>query len=160
VFLIVESQGGIRAEKSIINQSSDIDHHYIDQFVSKLIPNESILYRIAARVDLMTDDSIWEWKCTSNLTIDHKIQLILYMWIWNMTLNHLETETQHKNGYLFNIKTGELLQLNASMDELNIIVSEILKDKNKSTVWKTDDEFVNMILQDQKEFLLQNKKSQ
>jgi hypothetical protein len=145
------------AETSIITQSSDIEHHFIDQFVSNLMPNENILYRIAARVDLMTEDSIWEWKCTSNLTIDHKIQLILYMWIWKMSLNPSESETNHKNGYLFNIKTGELLQLNAAMDDLNIIVSEIIRDKNKNTVVKTDDEFLHMILQDQKEFLLQKK---
>ena len=133
------------AEKSIIMQSSDIDHYYIDRFVSELLKDEGIVYRIGARVDLMTDTSIWEMKCTSNLTIDHKLQLILYMWIWNMTVHPSEWPKHSKTGYLFNIKNGELLRLETCMEDMNKIVSEILKDKYKKTIPKTDDEFLDMI---------------
>ena len=133
------------AEKSIIMQSSDIDHYYIDRFVSELLRDEGIVYRIGARVDLMTDTSIWEMKCTSNLTIDHKLQLILYMWIWNMTVHPSEWPKHRKTGYLFNIKNGELLRLDSCMEDMNKIVSEILKDKYKKTIPKTDDEFLDMI---------------
>lgn len=133
------------AEKSIIMQSSDIDHYYIDRFVSELLNDEGIVYRIGARVDLMTETSIWEMKCTSNLTIDHKLQLILYMWIWNMTVHPSEWPKHSKTGYLFNIKNGELLRLETCMEDMNKIVSEILKDKYKKTIPKTDDEFLDMI---------------
>ena len=133
------------AEKSIIMQSSDIDHYYIDRFVSELLKDEGIVYRIGARVELMTDTSIWEMKCTSNLTIDHKLQLILYMWIWNMTVHPSEWPKHSKTGYLFNIKNGELLRLETCMEDMNKIVSEILKDKYKKTIPKTDDEFLDMI---------------
>ena len=133
------------AEKSIIMQSSDMDHYYIDRFVSELLRDEGIVYRIGARVDLMTDTSIWEMKCTSNLTIDHKLQLILYMWIWNMTVHPSEWPKHSKTGYLFNIKNGELLRLETCMEDMNKIVSEILKDKYKKTIPKTDDEFLDMI---------------
>lgn len=133
------------AERSIIMQSSDIDHYYIDRFVSELLKDEGIVYRIGARVDLMTETSIWEMKCTSNLTIDHKLQLILYMWIWNMTVHPSEWPKHSKTGYLFNIKNGELLRLETCMEDMNKIVSEILKDKYKKTIPKTDDEFLDMI---------------
>ena len=136
------------AEKSIIMQSSDMDHYYIDHFVSELLQDDSLVYRIGARVDLMTDDSIWEMKCTANLTIDHKLQLILYMWIWNMTVHPSKWDSHMKTGYLFNIKTGELLQLNTCMESLNKVVSEILKDKYKTSAPKTDEEFLEMIRTD------------
>ena len=133
------------AEKSIIMQSSDTDHYYIDRFVTELLQDEGVMYRIGARVDLMTETSIWEMKCTSNLTIDHKLQLILYVWIWNMTVHPSEWPKHSKKGYLFNIKNGELLRLETSMEDMNKIVSEILKDKYKKTIPKTDDEFLEMI---------------
>jgi len=133
------------AEKSIIMQSSDTDHYYIDRFVTELLKDEGVNYRIGARVDLMTEQSIWEMKCTANLTIDHKLQLILYMWIWNMTVHPSQWPSHSKIGYLFNIKSGELLRLETCMEDMNKIVSEILKDKYKKTVPKTDDEFLDMI---------------
>jgi hypothetical protein len=52
---------------------------------------------------------------------------------------------KEKVGYLFNIKTGELLRLNACMEDLNMIVSEILRDKYKYTCPKTDEEFLHMV---------------
>ena len=133
------------AEMSIITQSSDTDHYYIDQFVEETLQDQTLVYRIGARVDLMTDDSIWEMKCTTNLTIDHKLQLALYMWVWYMTVHPSQWPQKEKVGYLFNIKTGELLRLNACMEDLNMIVSEILRDKYKYNCPKTDEEFLHMV---------------
>ena len=133
------------AEKSILTQSNDMDHYYIDRFIGELLEDSSIVYRIGARVDLMTEDSIWEMKCTSNLTIDHKIQLIIYMWIWFMTVHPSQWKLREKSGFLFNIKTGELLKLNASFEDLNAIVSTILKDKYKMSAPKTDEEFLQNV---------------
>lgn len=140
------------AEKSILTQSSEIDHYYIDRFVEKLLPNENFVYRIGARVDLMTESSIWEMKCTSNLTIDHKLQLILYMWTWNMLFHPSRWETHKKKGCLFNIKSGELLELQSSMEDMNYIVSEILKDKYKVIEPKTDEEFIEMVREEKERF--------
>jgi hypothetical protein len=142
-----------QAEKQIITQSSDIEHYYIDQFVASLLPTENIFYRIGARVDLMTDTSIWEMKCTSNLTVDHKLQLVLYLWIWNMTVHPSRWPTHQKKGFLYNVKTNELLELRASMEELTAIVSEVLKDKYKSTESKTDEEFVYAVKRDREPYL-------
>lgn len=62
-----------------------------------------------------------------------------------MTVHPSEWPKHSKTGYLFNIKNGELLRLETCMEDMNKIVSEILKDKYKKTIPKTDDEFLDMI---------------
>ena len=44
---------------------------------------------------------------------------------------------------LFNIKTGELYVINATMDDLNTIVLALLRNKFTKQVQKTDEEFIN-----------------
>jgi len=51
-------------------------------------------------------------------------------------------ETQVKVFKIFNIKTGEILRLDASMEDLNYIITELLLGKYKELVPKTDDEFI------------------
>jgi hypothetical protein len=41
-----------------------------------------------------------------------------------------------------NIKTGEILRLNASFDELTLIVVELLKGRYDNDLPKTDEEFL------------------
>jgi hypothetical protein len=50
---------------------------------------------------------------------------------------------------VFNIKTGEILRLNATFDELTVIVIELLKGKYDTQKTKTNEEF----LQDCKDFM-------
>ena len=62
-----------------------------------------------------------------------------------MTVHPSQWPSHSKIGYLFNIKSGELLRLETCMVDMNKIISEILKDKYKKTVPKTDDEFLEMV---------------
>jgi hypothetical protein len=44
---------------------------------------------------------------------------------------------------LFNIKTGELYMINATMEDLHTIVLALLRNKFTKQVQKTDEEFIN-----------------
>ena len=44
---------------------------------------------------------------------------------------------------LFNIKTGEILRLNATFEELTVIVIELLKGKYEKLALKTNEEFLS-----------------
>jgi len=46
---------------------------------------------------------------------------------------------------LFNIKTGEWLSLNASLEQLSFVMLQLLHGKFHRDKYKTDDEFVNEI---------------
>jgi len=126
------------AEEYITIASNDEQHERIDELI-----NENILadckYRFTARVDMITENIVWELKCTKELSIENKLQLVIYAWLWRNRTNHTEDEKQFK---LFNIRTGEMLRLEATNEELTFIVIELLKSKFKKTEPKTDEEFV------------------
>ena len=125
-----------KIEKLIIQQKDEEAHENIDEFLRENI--ETIAkFRFTARVDLVTEDSVWENKCTTTLSIDHKLQLVIYAWLWKMT-----RPQKTKNFKLFNIKTGEVLVLDATMEELNYIMIELLKGKYLVQEKMTDSEFL------------------
>ena len=126
------------AEEYIIIGSNDEQHSKIDQIINENMVTDR-KYRFTARVDMITENIVWELKCTKELSIENKLQLVIYAWLWRNRANHTGDEKQFK---LFNIRTGEMLRLEATDEELTFIVIELLKSKFKKTTPKTDEEFV------------------
>jgi len=129
-------------EETIIQDNDDL-HIDIDNYLKPLF--ENTLFRFTAKVDLITDSTLWELKCTNTLTIDHKLQLVLYVWLMKMrTLKEKPDNRPVPTVYkLFNIKSGELFTLNASLEELHSIIVLLLQGKDQQYVTLTDEEFVN-----------------
>jgi hypothetical protein len=94
-------------------------------------------FRFSAIIDLETSGTVWELKCTSEISIDHKLQVVIYEWLWNMI--YPENKKKFK---LLNIKTGELLELNATEHELTKIVVALLKGKYDRLYVRSDEEFL------------------
>lgn len=86
-------------------------------------------------VDAMNEDDIYEFKCVDDITMEHKLQLIVYAW---MMINTNQKEKKYK---LFNIKTGEILQLNIS-SKINIIVEKLLRNKYQEQTTLDDNAFI------------------
>jgi hypothetical protein len=124
-------------EETIIHSSDDDSHKNIDNFLMNFFePN--VCFRFTARVDLITDSTVWELKCTSKISFEHLLQVIIYAWLWNMKF--LNNKKQFK---IFNIRTKELLSLDASQDDLNTIILALLKGKFSKQETKLDEEFIN-----------------
>jgi hypothetical protein len=125
-------------EEYIIIGSNEDQHQKIDNII-----NENMVadrkYRFSARSDIITENIVWELKCTRELSIENKLQLVIYAWLWRNRTNHTEDEKMFK---LFNIRTGELLRLDATNEELTFIVIELIKSKFRKTIPKTDEEFI------------------
>ena len=139
-------------EHSIIDREMDAENdiiHSILQYYSVVLSRR---VRFSARADLITWRTLWELKCTNAITVEHKLQTILYAWLWqvvNMVSPPKPYRVQRTANYsnprevrLFNIKTGEILRLNASFEEMSIIVVELLKGKYETQRPKTDEEFL------------------
>jgi ATP-dependent exoDNAse (exonuclease V) beta subunit len=137
--LIVGGEPGAKtSEFTLIHHSMEDAHAKIDQLLAPHFP-ESYRFRFSAILDLVTDTSVWELKCTENINLDHKLQLIIYAWLWKMM------DKPTKEFKLFNITTGELYTLNSGLDEeLNTIVIALLRGKYDEQIVKTDDEFIEM----------------
>jgi len=127
-------------EDTIIHESSEEQHEKIDEYL-RTIFDDSQQFRFTGRVDLISETIVWELKCTSEITIEHMVQVIIYQWLWKM--RHSYTHPYEEKVFkLFNIKTGEILRLDASMDDLNIVITTLLKGRFQEPIKKEDDEFI------------------
>lgn len=133
-------------EQYIIHDSDELGHVAIDAVLASscVTKDPNVIYRFSARADIVTQTSLWELKCTSQLTLDHKLQLIIYAWLWQMKYEGLK-EKEKKNYYLFNIKTNEHLQLNASLEQLTEIVTTIIRNKYTQMPELSDEEFIRRL---------------
>ena len=127
-------------EDTIIHESHEEQHEKIDEYLSTIF-DETRQFRFTGRVDLITETIAWELKCTSEITVEHLVQVIIYAWLWKMRHSYTE-EYEEKVFKIFNIKTGEILRLDATMDDLNIIITTLLKGKFEEPIKKTDEEFI------------------
>jgi hypothetical protein len=127
-------------EYIIIRGDSDDDHMLIDKLLS---PYTTIPYRFAGRADYLTDDAIWELKCTNQLTIEHKLQVIMYAWLY-LHKGYGVPKKKEKEFHLFNYKTNEHLRLCATREQLTSIVVEIIKGKQELEKL-SNEEFLNQL---------------
>jgi len=150
--LDMESKGDIgdwNPEKILIHSSANEDHIEIDQCLIEHL-GDKYLFRFTARVDLWTENTIWEWKCTSKLSIEHKIQLVIYAWLWHMVYSSSSTSSSTSSSLtlpkkvfrLFNIKTGEMFVLNATVEQLTTIVVAVIKSKYETKIKKLENDYV------------------
>jgi len=128
-------------ERTIINKNDENIHKKIDDFLCHYFPDE--LFRFTARVDLVTEFCVWELKCTSAIVNDHLLQVIIYAWLWRMVVEDVEQLTNFCDFKIFNIKSGEILRLEATTEQLNTIIIALLKGKYFSKESKKDDDFIN-----------------
>ncbi len=74
---------------------------------------------IYGRIDAVDTDTLWEFKCVSNITNEHLLQLVVYSWIWNKCMKENNGSKTFK---ILNIRTGELRKMKYE----NYIVEEII----------------------------------
>ena len=131
-----------RIEETIIHQSDENAHAQIDEFLAPHF-GKDVKFRFTARTDLITPETVWEMKCTSKISIDHMLQVVIYAWLWKMR-SSLDAEASDEKVFkIFNIRTNELMRLDASMDDLNIILLALLRGKFQKPELKVDDEFIS-----------------
>jgi hypothetical protein len=123
-------------EKVIIHQSQEMEHEKIDAVLAEYF-DESVKFRFTARTDIITAKTVWEIKCVREVTMDHKLQVVVYAWIYRI-LNP-ESPRQFR---VFNVSNNEVLELRASFEQLNFIVVSLLQGKYRENVAKTDEEFL------------------
>jgi hypothetical protein len=123
-----------RIEESIIHYLDEEAHIPIDECLNQHFENER--FRFSARIDLATEETVWELKCTSNISQDHLLQIVIYAWLWR------NMDSSGKEFRIFNIKTGEILRLDATIDMLNQIVISLLKGKYENYTPQPDEEFL------------------
>jgi hypothetical protein len=67
-------------EKTIVDCMNEEANQKINDFLSPHFPPNQ-KFQFSARVDLITRETLWELKCTSEISAEHMIQTVIYAWI-------------------------------------------------------------------------------
>lgn len=101
--------------------------------------NGKIMY-LNGIIDAFVNDSIFEFKCTSELTIENKLQLIFYSWMMHYI---------HKKDFAFvllNLRSGEAYKLMNNNKLINDICVKILNVKSNNDYIDTDNRDVGLFI--------------
>ena len=124
-------------ENQIIHYSMEKEHEKFDKVLEPYFHKEKN-FRFSGRLDILSKNAIWELKCTSKISQEHQLQVIIYAWLWNV-LN----PDKPRNVYLLNIRTGEKQVLKQDYDKLTQIVVALLMNKYESYETLDDDDFLD-----------------
>jgi len=123
-------------EKAFIHYTMERENLLIDAELARIYGSDA-RFRFSARLDVLSDTTIWEIKCTSQLSTDHFIQVIIYAWLWKTVYPDIP-----KMFRIINIKTGEILRLVAEPEKIDDIFVQILRGKYGKMAPVTDEEFI------------------
>ena len=108
-----------------------------------------------AHIDIVSSTCVWEIKCVSHLTIDHMIQVCVYAWIWRVL------ERPAKTFRLYNVKTHEMMILDATLEQLDDILFHLIRGRVDETKITTDQQFLQTnIARAEKRYALGSAKEQ
>lgn len=99
--------------------------------------------QLRGRLDAVTTDSVWEFKCVDHLSIEHKLQLLIYYWMW--VESNMSDVYGNKKFSLINIKSGQILELDTiNWYIIKQIVNLLFDEKYSEKKVLTDLEFIKM----------------
>jgi len=123
------------------NDKKPIYESYIKLEPETISKKLNINCEIIGRVDCIHNDTLWEFKCVSELNIEHKLQTIIYAWMYYM--NGIKYDYYN----LLNLRTGQNLTLKYDHNVIDEIVSDliILKYNSSDLNQFNDEEFLHLM---------------
>ena len=103
-----------KCHKNITNNININTNTIFERSISIKYEHETYgIMKIGGCIDIDDRKNIWELKCVNELTIEHKLQLIVYCWLCRQ--HNIQFDDKRRIGtrkfFLLNIKTGEVLEL-------------------------------------------------
>ena len=96
---------------------------------------------INSRIDAVTDDTIWEFKCVDELMLEHFLQLVVYAYVYNMS----NTNVERKKTKILNIRNGELYELVYNSEIVDQIMDTLFCHKYTTATKESDEEFIDQL---------------
>ena len=94
---------------------------------------------VNGRVDAVDCDTLWELKCTNELTIEHKLQTLVYADMWRRGMQVMCGPRKCK---LLNIRTEEMYELDTTSELITEAMILLLQNKYKGECKKSDAVFI------------------
>jgi hypothetical protein len=115
-------------EQMLIHPHQEEKHFIIDKYLDKFMSQQNEKYRFSCRLDLITTHHIWELKFVKEISIEHLLQFVIYVWLWKC----VENERKDFGYKILNIRTNEtyvVQEKETTMDDLTQIILLLLKGK-------------------------------
>ena len=130
------------------NEDSEQIEFEVELSLTYSTSNYSLLSQVTIDgvIDVITDDTIWELKCTDSISDEHIIQLALYAYMYmhkdlKITMNQPIKKRKFK---ILNMKTGQVYELKSTYEELDkmkdILVYNFLKGNDDDNDDYNDDD--------------------
>lgn len=94
---------------------------------------------IAGTMDSVDTSTVLELKCVQNLMLEHKLQVLIYAWMWNKTHKSLLGPRIFK---LVNMISGECVVLQEKLELMEQVMAILFENKYAPVDEKTDEEFI------------------
>lgn len=104
----------------------------------KLCPNKEIV----GFIDTIFNNNVYEFKCVSKLKKEHCLQLALYKYLYEKSIQSNDEDEEPKIYYLYNILSDELLMLTTPLEELEKLVALLFHYKYSNNIVIEDDLFL------------------
>lgn len=105
----------------------------------KYVTNAYGELEINCRVDCVDSKTLWEFKCVSEISNEHLLQLVVYAWIWEKSMKEQFGKKKFK---LLNIRTGEIQVLKYDNFHAEEIISILLSNKYYVKPKDNDKDFI------------------
>ena len=99
------------------------------------------------RIDAITKSCIWEFKFVDHVSTEHKLQVLLYWWIWDRIV-----EDREKTFHLYNIKDGEDYILHPSRKIITKVLVKLIKNYRDEKISESATETVSLIREGVKKY--------
>ena len=90
-------------------------------------------------IDAIAPDTVWEIKCTSELSLEHHLQLVVYAWMM------MRKSTDTYQFKLINLKTGEIRRIK-TLDYVDEIMANLINSKFSASLELSDDQFIQRLV--------------
>jgi nucleoside-triphosphatase THEP1 len=132
-------------EKYIGNEDSSKNMNFYEYLIDRLGNDFTQKYMFGGTiqlhgiVDAIDDDIIWEFKCVNELNLEHKLQVVLYAFIWNM---FHKADDGPRKFRLLNIVNGDVLELDMTSNKFDEVVCALLRHKIETRDAVSDELFI------------------
>lgn len=115
-------------------------HAFLDAKAGEILAYEHPMGRntpwaqIVGVLDAVTKDCVFEFKVTSELSFEHKLQVIVYAWLC--------VDAPQKDFKLLNFKTGQILALRHDQAAIDRVVDLLCQNKLAEGKTLSDDDFI------------------
>jgi hypothetical protein len=93
------------------------------------------------RVDCCDSNTVWEFKCKPQLSLEDRLQLVVYAWLWEKSMKEDHGTREFR---LMNIRSGEVLEMKFNEEIVEKIMFLLIENLFRIQTKITDDAFVEM----------------